>query len=129
VGVSALKGRRGTTSLAITFDRALDPATAQNIANYQVSLPGLATHRSRGRLSSARPSRSVEITAATYDPILHQVTLDLRSKLRRSQATQLEIKGTSGGLTSTDGVPLNSPGRPRPGQDYLATLDLVARRP
>ena len=35
-----MKGRRGITSLVITFDGALSPATAQDAANYQVSLPG-----------------------------------------------------------------------------------------
>jgi hypothetical protein len=31
-------------------------------------------------------------------------------------------------VASTDGVPLNSPNKTKSGQDYLATLDLAARR-
>jgi hypothetical protein len=128
LGVTALKGRRGTTTLLISFNRALDPATAQNAANYQVSLPRPAPHRFHGHRSSARPGRSVDISAATYDPSQHQVTLTLRSKWREGRAAQLQIKGTSGGLASPDGVPLNSPNKQKPGQDYLATLDLVTHR-
>ena len=40
---------------------------------------------------------------------------------------QLQIKGTSGGVASTAGIPLNSPGGTKPGQDYLTTLALAAR--
>jgi hypothetical protein len=125
VSVSALEGRRGNTSLVITFDKALDPATAQNIANFQVSLPKVAPHRSRGLGITARRSRPVKIATVTYDPVQHQVTLTLQSKLRQGQTTQIDIKGTSGGLASTDGVPLNSPNKQKPGQDYLALVDLV----
>jgi hypothetical protein len=129
VGVSALEGRRGRTSLVITFDKALDPATAQNIANYQVSLPRLATGRSHGHQSAARPSRPVKIAAVTYDPVQHQVTLSLRSKLRQGQTTQIDIKGSPGGLVSTDGVPLNSPNKQKTGQDFVASMDLTAQHP
>ena len=68
VSVAPMKGRRGITSLVITFNGALDPATAQDAANYQVSLPGRTMHASHGHRSTARPSRSVGITAAAYDP-------------------------------------------------------------
>ena len=80
-----------------------------------------------GHGTAVRPGRSVAITAAIYDPATHQVTLTLRTKLHPQKTTQLEINGTSGGVASTDGVPLNSPNTTKPGQDYLATLDLAAR--
>ncbi len=43
VSVAPLKSRRDKTSLVITFNQALDPASAQNASNYQVSLPGALT--------------------------------------------------------------------------------------
>ena len=124
-----MKGRQGITELVITFNRALDPATAQNTANYQVSLPGRTVRLAGGHRTAARPGRSIAVKAAAYDPASHQVTLTLRTKLHPQKTTQLEINGTSGGVASTDGVPLNSPNKTKPGQDYLATLDLAARRP
>jgi hypothetical protein len=123
-----MKGRRGITSLVITFNGALDATTAQDAANYQVSVPGRALHASRGHRSAARPSRPVGIAAASYDATAHQVTLTLSTALRPRQAAQLEIKGTSGGVTATDGAPLNSPEGLKPGLDYVGTLDVVNRR-
>ena len=124
VSVTPMKGRRGITSLVITFDGALSPATAQDAGNYQVSLPGRATHATRGHRSAARTSRPVRITAAVYDPATHQVSLTLGTRLRQGQATQIQINGTTGGVANTDGVALNSPNKLKPGSDYLATLKL-----
>jgi Tol biopolymer transport system component len=128
VSVAPVKGRRGITELVITFDRALAAATAQDTANYQVSLPGRAIRLVGGHRMATRPARSIAVTAAAYDAATDQVILTLRTKLHPGKTTQLEINGTSGGVASTDGVPLNSPNQTKPGQDYLATLDLAARR-
>ena len=95
--VAAVKGRRGVTELVITFNRALDPATAQNTANYQVSLPGRTVRLAGGHRTAARPGRSIAVTAAAYDAATHQVTLALRTSLHPQKTTQLEIDGTSGG--------------------------------
>jgi hypothetical protein len=57
-----------------------------------------------------------------------QVTLTLRSKLRPGQMAQLDIEGTPGGVASAAGIPLNSPGGTKPGQDDLTTVALAARR-
>jgi hypothetical protein len=125
--VAPLKGRRGITSLVITFNGALDAATAQDAANYQLSVLGRAMHAPRGQRSATRPSRSIGIVAASYNPTAHQVTLTLHTALRQREAVQVLIKGTSGGVTGTDGISLNSPGSLKPGQDYVGTLDVVAR--
>jgi hypothetical protein len=93
-----------------------------------VSLPGRTMHGSHGHRSTTRPSRPIGIVAASYNPTVHQVTLTLGTALRQREAAQVQIKGTSGGVTATDGAPLNSPGGLKPGQDYLGTLDVVARR-
>jgi roadblock/LC7 domain-containing protein len=127
VSVAPLNSRRDKTSLAITFDQALDPASAQNTTNYQVSLPGRALHVGHRHQTATRPRRMVGITTASYDPSTHEVTLTLGTKLRQGQAYQLQIKGAAGGLADTEGVALNSPGILKPGEDYLAALDLIAR--
>jgi hypothetical protein len=127
--VTPNKGRRGITSLVVAFDRALDPATAQNVGNYLLSLPAQNRRMLHGRPTAARRSRSVGITAAAYDPAHHEVTLTLHTRLRPGQAADLQIKGTSGGVADTSGTALNSPGPQKPGQDYLTTLDLTARHP
>ncbi len=80
VSVAPMKGRRGITTLVITFNKPLAPATAQDAANYQVSLPGRTIHGSRGHRSTTSPSRSVGVTAAAYNSQTHQVTLTLRTK-------------------------------------------------
>jgi hypothetical protein len=129
MSVAPLKGRRGITGLVITFNQALDPGSAQSVANYQVSLPGRMVHLLRGHRAAARPGRSVGITAAAYDPAKYQVTLTLHTRLRPGKAFELQIKGSSGSVANTQGTALNSPNALKPGQDYLATLDLVARRP
>jgi len=127
VSVAPLKGRLGITSLVITFNQALDPTSAVNAANYGVSLPGRTLHIRRGHLTATRAGRSVNIRSVAYDPATHQVTLILHTRLRRGGAYQLQIKGTAGGVADTQGTLLNSPDKLKPGKDYLAALDLIAR--
>jgi Tol biopolymer transport system component len=127
VSVAPLKRRGDKTSLAITFNQALDPGSAQNATNYQVSFPGSAPHVLHRHQTAIRPRRIVDITAASYDSATHEVTLTLGTKLRKGQAYQLQINGAAGGLIDTEGTPLNSPGILKPGEDYLAALDLIAR--
>ena len=127
VSVAPLKSLRDKTSLVITFDQALDPASAQNSSNYQLSLPGRTVHGLHRHQTATGPRRPVGISAATYNPATHEVTLTLRTKLRQGQAYQLQINGAAGGLVDTEGTALNSPDALRPGKDYLAALDLIAR--
>lgn len=129
VGVSSAKEGRGVTGLVITFDRPLDPAAAQDAANYQVSVPERSMHGRHEHRSAARSSRPAEVLGATYDAATRQVTLVLKSKGLRRGPAQLEINGTAGGVASSDGVPLNSPDRTKPGQDYLGVVDLVVPHP
>jgi hypothetical protein len=127
ISVAALKGRRGITEVVITFNQALDPGSAQNAANYQVSFPGRMARILRGHRAAARPGRTVGIATAAYNAAQHQVVLTLRTRLRPRTAFELQIKGSSGGVANPQGTALNSPNTLKPGQDYLATLDLVAR--
>jgi hypothetical protein len=122
--VAAVKGRGGITKLVVTFDQALDPASAVNVANYGVSVPG-RSGRMLGRHRTAIGSRrSIRVLAAIYDAAEHQVTLTLHTKLHQRQAIQLQINGTSGGVADTQGISLNSPDKLKPGKDYVGALDL-----
>jgi len=122
-----MKGRRGNTSLVITFDQALDPSSAINAANYQVSLPGRAPIVRHGHQTAARPARSLAISKLAYDPAKNQVTVTLHARLHQSEAIELQIKGTSGGVADAAGTPLNSPDKLKPGEDYLAALEIATR--
>jgi hypothetical protein len=94
VSVTPLKSRRDKTSLVITFNEALNPASAQNVSNYQVSLPGRTHHGPSRQKTTTGPRRPVGISAVSYNSADHEVTLTLRNKLRHGQAYELEINGT-----------------------------------
>jgi hypothetical protein len=122
MSVAPIKSHQGKTRLVITFNQALDSATAQNVGNYQVTLPGRALHVGRRHLTAASPRRPVRIAKVAYDPTTHQVTLTLKTKLPHGHASQIQINGAAGGLAATDGTPLNSPDARKPGADYVAAL-------
>ena len=94
VSVTPLKSRRDKTSLVITFNEALNPASALNASNYQVSLPGRTHHGPSRQKTTTGARRPVGISAVSYNSADHEVTLTLRNKLRHRQAYELEINGT-----------------------------------
>jgi hypothetical protein len=128
VGVTSVEGRHGTTTVVVSFNQALDPTSAQNAANYELSLPGRAVHTRSGHSTATRPGRSLVIKAASYNAAGRQVTLTLGQSLRRNQPYQFQINGASGGVKGTNGTALNSPDTLKPGKDYEAVLELAARR-
>ncbi len=127
--MTPLDSRHGITSVVVTFNQALDPASAQNLANYQITLPGRTVHTHPGHLTTTHPGRSVVIKNAGYNAATHQVTLTLRTPLRRGAAYQFRVNGAAAsGVESTSGASLNSPGKLKPGKDYQAVLDLATPR-
>jgi Tol biopolymer transport system component len=129
VGLTPLDNGHRITNVVVTFNQALDPASANNLANYQITLPGRTVHTRSGHLTTTRPGRSVVIRNAGYNAATHQVTLTLRTPLRRGTAYQFRVNGASvSGVESTGGVSLNSPGKLKPGKDYQAVLDLATPR-
>ena len=72
-----MSSRHGITSVVVTFNQALDPTSAQNLANYKVSLPGRKVHMRSDLLTATRPGRSVPLKSAGYNAATHQVTLTL----------------------------------------------------
>ncbi len=81
------------TVLILTFSGALDSVQAQNLGNYHLSYAG------PGRLSG----KSIALASATYDPVLHTVTLTphLTIPLRRSYRLTIQNLGAS--VTKTFG--------------------------
>jgi hypothetical protein len=120
--VALQKPRRGTTSLVITFDQALDPASALNAENYKVSLPGRKVHGRAGHEATTRPGRALSISKVAYNGATHQVTLTVHERLTAHNGYQLQIKGSSGGLMNTSGVALNSTAGLLPGKSSLVAL-------
>jgi Tol biopolymer transport system component len=122
VSVAVQKPRHGSTSLVITFNQALTPSSALDAANYAVSLPGRTIHGRRGHITATRPGRALAIAKVAYDSATHQVTLTVRKQLAAHSGYQLQINGSSGGISNTSGTALNSPGTLMPGKDYVGAL-------
>jgi hypothetical protein len=117
------------TTVTITFDRALDAASALKLVNYHVSLPDHTLRILRLHKSITHPGRSIRITKAAYDPSTHRVTLTLAGGVRLGQPFQVQINGTAAGVIDTKGIPLNNSGSSKPGADYVASVVQKTQRP
>ena len=82
------------TFLVVSFDGPLDPATAENVANYLLIGP---------KDRHGVPSYAVGIISAVYDPADHTVTLALAGRWNIHWQWTLTVKGTSGGVTGPSG--------------------------
>lgn len=105
------------TTLVITFDRALDAASAANPANYILKGP-------KGRIRLAR---------VTYDPTTLSVTLHPVRRLPLKYTYHLVIRGTGHSyLRGTTGTALDGRGTGESGGDYVTRINrdaLVIRHP
>jgi len=102
------------TTLVLTFDKALDPASAQDPLNYTIT-------NSQGH--------SVRIASVVYDPSTLTVTIAPAVRLNLRRSYHLTVIGTAPtGLTDTSGNLLDGALTGEPGSNYMATvtaLDLV----
>ncbi len=102
------------TTLVLTFDKAINPARAQNPGNYKIT-------DSRGHL--------IRIGSVHYDPSTLAVTISPASRLDLHRPYHLTVNGTPpDGLTDTSGNLLDGSLSGLPGSNYQATvtaLDLV----
>jgi len=128
VSVTPVQARHGKTSVVITFNQALDPASAISSANYQVSIPGSAAVVRHGHRTAARPARSLAISKVAYDAATKEVTLTVHKKLHGKQGIALDITGTAGGVAGAQGTALNSPDTLKPGHNYTTALEVNVRR-
>ena len=95
------------TTLVVAFDQALDPATAVNPRDYILTGPGGA---------------SIRVGSATYDPILHTVTLHPVGRLDLHYRYVLQVVGSSpAGVAGADGLLLDGAGRPA--SPYVTVVD------
>ncbi len=96
------------TSLVLTFDQALEQATAENPHNYQITGP-------RGR--------AIRVTSAVYDPTTDTVTLRPSERINIHYKYELTVDGKkTGGLTDTQGLLLDGTDSGKPGSNYKAPV-------
>jgi hypothetical protein len=91
---------RQPTTIVLTFGAALDPARAQNTANYQISLAG------RDKRFGTADDRVIPVGSAVYDAALGAVTLRPTSRIALGNEFRLFVKGPDGlfSLESDTGI-------------------------
>jgi hypothetical protein len=100
--------RARRTSLVLKFSAALDPARADNPANYRIVGP----HH-----------RPVRIRSVVYDPAAETVTLYPRTRINLHRAYGVTVIGTgAGGVADVRDVLLDGAGDGRAGSDFVTTL-------
>ncbi|MGZ6074877.1 MAG: Ig-like domain repeat protein, partial [Isosphaeraceae bacterium] len=99
------------TTLVLTFDKPLDPASAQNLRNYRLVNP----HGRRGR-----------IVAAVYQPSTLTVTLHLAQRLDIHLVYTLTVIGTPpSGVRDTTGKLLDGAGTGHPGSNFVTEVTIA----
>jgi hypothetical protein len=96
------------TSIVLTFDQALEQATAEDTHNYRITGP-------RGR--------AIRVKSAVYDPETETVTLRPSERISIHHIYKLTVQGTkAGGVADTQGLLLDGADAGNPGSNYRATL-------
>src|SRR5262249_43079100 len=97
-----------TTTLVLTFDKALDPATAQDVGNYRIT--------GQGR-------RVVRIASVSYDPSSLTATISPIGRLDLHRTNRLTVVGPAPtGVTDTAGNLLDGALTGHPGSNYGMTV-------
>ena len=100
---------RQPTTLVLAFNEQLDPARAEDAANYRLIAPN---------------GRTITVDSASYDPGTLTVSLRPHQALNVHLHYRLIVTGTGpGGVANGDGVLLDGAGNGRAGSDYVATVD------
>jgi hypothetical protein len=117
VGAKLMRGKRRAVMLVLTFDNALDPGRAGNLANFHLAGP-LRANKKRGKTDPV-----VRLTGAAYDAIARTVTITPHATINARNTYRLTVVGTgAGGITDTLGNPLDGARTGKPGSDYVANL-------
>jgi Bacterial Ig-like domain (group 3) len=96
------------TVLVVTFNEALDPASAVNLNNYRITDPA---------------GRSVRISSAIFDATTNTVTLRPVDRINLHHTYQLRLIGTGpGGIRNTRGELLDGANTGNADSDYTANL-------
>jgi large repetitive protein len=102
------------TYLLLYFNGPLDPASAQDTANYTISGPNNQHGHSRQR---------IKVGLAIYDPSTHSVTLRSAARLNLHRRYTLTVNGTTpSGVTNPSGTVLDGVGTGLPGSNYATTI-------
>jgi hypothetical protein len=124
---------KGHSAIVIRFDGPLNPAQAQDAANYRVN--ALAP----GNLEVVTTSGPIDpIRSVSYDDATHQVTLSLLRPLAAGECYRVQINGTPGsGITTPTGTLIDGDNDDTAGGNFfgliaagrsLAFTDLVGNR-
>ncbi|MFI5459139.1 MAG: Ig-like domain repeat protein [Isosphaerales bacterium] len=96
------------TVLALTFSDGLDPARASDPSNYRIVGPA---------------GRVIGIRSAVYDPATDSVTLRPRKRIDLHDTYHFTVIGDGdGGVTDSNGIPLDGAENGLPGSNYTTTL-------
>ena len=105
------------TILVIWFSTPLDPAPAQDVANYQIVTLG-----GPGRGGTLR-GHVTRVSNAVYDPAAQTVTLYMAHRLDIHNRYQITITGTKpDGLTGSADAPLDGAGTGDPGSNFVGLI-------
>jgi hypothetical protein len=96
------------TVLVLTFNDGLDPASAENMANYKILDPS---------------KRTVAIASVTFDAALNTVTIRPKTRINIHHTYKLMVKGTGpGGVRDVGGRLLDGANSGVPGSNYVGSL-------
>jgi hypothetical protein len=88
----------GRTTIVLNFDQALNPASATDLANYQITTIA----------RNGRPGHPIRLQAAVYDPTENSVTLvPVAPRLPLFQRYGLAVRGGVAGVTNTAFIPVS----------------------
>jgi hypothetical protein len=100
------------TIYVLTFSTALDPAPAQDVANYRLA-----------PIFGRRLGPDIPISAAIYDPVAHTVTLKMADRVYLYGRYLLTVNGsTPTGVAGATGLLLAGQGAGHPGTDFVTTF-------
>ena len=100
------------TTFVLTFSTALEPAPAEDVANYRLN-----------RVFGHRLGRAIPIKAAIYDPTTDTVALHPAHRVYLFGHYRLEVNGsTPTGVAGATGLLLDGIGNGQPGSDFVTTF-------
>jgi hypothetical protein len=106
------------TTLVVTFTRAMDAASVENLANYRLVAAG-PDHR-----FATPDDRGIRIESVHYDAATHTATIRPRPRLPLHRTFQLTILGSAPlGLKDTRGEFLDGAGTGQEGSNYVTIIN------
>jgi choice-of-anchor C domain-containing protein len=121
LGLRSIGVQHQPASLVLTFSQPINPARAQDSANYRLVWAG------RDHRLGTRDDRVIRIRRAQYDAASQSVTLRLMGRQPLDRTLWLTVAGSlPGGLANAAGTPLVGAGTGGPGGENAVRIDLKA---